>query len=83
MKKLILNMKKLILNWLFGKENVEEYMELLSKAVELSNGRIDLISDHLKTLEREKEHINTILELIKVCEKYEIPETEINRRKKL
>ena len=66
-------MRKLILNWLFGEENVEKYIELLGKSIELSNGRIKLIKDHMKTLDREKEHINTILKLIEVCEKHEIP----------
>ena len=65
-------MRKLILNWLFGEENVEKYMELLSRSIELSNERIELIKDHIETLNRKKENINTILKLIKVCEKHGI-----------
>ena len=65
-------MRKLILNWLFGEENVEKYMELLSRSIDISNERIELIRDHIKTLEREKEHINTILKLIEVCENHGI-----------
>ena len=66
-------MRKLILNWLFGEENVEEYIEVLGKAVDLSNRQIELRCDYLKSLEREKEYINIIIKFIELCEKHGIP----------
>ena len=65
-------MRKLILNWLFGEENVEKYMELLSESIELSNRQIELRRVYIKSLEREKEYLKTIIKLIDVCEKHGI-----------
>lgn len=65
-------MKKLILNWLFGTDNVEKYMELLYKNMNHTNECQDLISAHLKTLKEEKENLEIIRKLIKICVNYGI-----------
>lgn len=65
-------MKKRILNWLFGTENVERYMELLCKSIDHHKKCEDLINDHLKTLHEERENLDIIRKLIKVCENHGI-----------
>ena len=65
-------MKKLILNWLFGTDNVDIYMEILEKYVDCNRRYLNAIDDHIKTLKRDKEHIEAILRLIKICENHGI-----------
>lgn len=65
-------MKKLILNWLFGTDNVKRYMELLDENIDRCQRYEDEIADHLETLREEKENLNTILKLIKICENHGI-----------
>lgn len=65
-------MRKRILNWLFGTENVKGYMEVLSDGVDRCQRYENEIADHLKTLREEKEHIKTILKLITICENHGI-----------
>jgi hypothetical protein len=68
-------MKKLknkILNWLFGTDNVKNYMELLGESIEHHKECIRLLDDHKETLDRSKEYIDDILKLIKICKKYGI-----------
>ena len=65
-------MKKLILNWLFGTENVKRYMELLERAIDHEKICIDLIDDHKKSLEESKTYLDDILKLIKICENHGI-----------
>ena len=65
-------MRNLILNWLFGTDDIEQYIDLLSRAIDLSNGRQDLIADHLKTLHREQEALKDMLKLIEICKKHGI-----------
>ena len=65
-------MKKLILNWLFGTDNVQEYIEVLSDCIGCHQTIENEIAAHIKTLWEEKEHIKTILKLIKICENHGI-----------
>lgn len=65
-------MKKLILNWLFGTDNVKRYMELLGENIDHCKRCEDAIADHLETIREEKEHINTMIKLIKICENHGI-----------
>lgn len=65
-------MKKLILNWLFGTDNVKRYMEVLGEGVDRCQRYENEIAAHIKTLNEVKEHINTILKLIKICENHGI-----------
>lgn len=65
-------MKKLILNWLFGTDNVKNYTDLLYECMNHNQRHIDQVNDHLETLEREKENLNIIRKLIRVCENHGI-----------
>lgn len=65
-------MRKLILNWLFGTDNVKNYMQVLSEGVDRCQRYENEIVDHIETLGEVKKHINTILKLIKICENHGI-----------
>ena len=65
-------MKKLILNWLFGTDNVERYMGLLTKDINHENKCTELLAAHLETLKEEKENLQIIRKLIKICENHGI-----------
>ena len=65
-------MRKLILMWLFRTDDIEDYCKLLHKDDERIKQQMDLIDSHLKTLYEEKENIDIIRKLIKVCENHGI-----------
>lgn len=65
-------MKKLILDWLFGTDNIDEYMTLLGRYSNDLMHQIKIINDHLETLDRLKEEINLTQKLIRVCENHGI-----------
>ncbi len=61
-------MKKLILRWLLGTDDIEHYFKLLRKDNERIKEEMDLIDAHLKTLNEEKENLDIIRKLIKICD---------------
>lgn len=65
-------MKKLILYWLFGTDNVENYMDLLRESINHHKECQHFINDHIKTLDEAKENLDTIRKLIKICENHGI-----------
>lgn len=65
-------MRKLILMWLFRTDDIEGYCKLLHKDNERIKQQMDLIDSHLETLYEEKENIDIIRKLIKVCENHGI-----------
>ena len=65
-------MKKKILEWLFGVDNVKSYMELLYENKDHTNECLRLVDDHLLTLDRYKDDLQTIRKLIVICEKHGI-----------
>ena len=65
-------MKKLILRWLFGTDNVKNYIQLLSESLKHHEECKTLINDHLERLNESREILNTMLKLIKICENHEI-----------
>lgn len=65
-------MKKRILRWLFGTDDIKEYIDVLVESRDNTYEQMRLIDDHLETLEKSKENINTILKLIKICENHGI-----------
>ena len=65
-------MRKRILKWLFGTDDIKEYIDLLVESRDNTYEQMQLIDDHIKTLDRSKENINTILKLIKICENHGI-----------
>ena len=72
-------MRKLILEWLFGTDNVDSYMQLLrenmdhcDEGIKHANECIELIEAHKKTLEREKWFIEISEKLIRICQNHGI-----------
>lgn len=65
-------MKKIILNWLFGHDNIDDYMELLRKSISCDKKCLAFLNDHIETLNREKENLDIMRKLIRVCENHGI-----------
>lgn len=65
-------MRERILRWLFGTDDIEYYIDLLVKSRDNTKEQMQLIDDHMKTLERSKENCETILKLITICENHGI-----------
>lgn len=65
-------MKKLILRWLFSTDDLEDYCKLLHKDNERIKQQMDLIDSYLETLATERENLDIIRKLIKVCENHGI-----------
>lgn len=65
-------MRKLILRWLFGTDDIEYYFKLLDRDNKRLQEQIDLIDSHLITLDQEKENLDIIRKLVKVCENHGI-----------
>ena len=65
-------MRKLILTWLFGTDDIEDYFELLRKKINYGKKNIEYIDEHIKTLDKAIEDLNTMRKLIKVCENHGI-----------
>ena len=72
-------MKKLILMWLFGTDNVDRYMALMQKnmshcedGIKHAQECIDLIDDHKRTLKREEWELDVLHKLLHICEKHGI-----------
>jgi len=65
-------MKKLILEWLFGTDNIKDYMDLLRDNLHYIERLIKANDNHIKTLERHKKDLITMRKLIKICENHGI-----------
>ena len=65
-------MKKRILNWLFGTDDVKEYIHLLHEVLHCIETHLDEIRSHLKTLEEERKNLDIIRKLIRICENHDI-----------
>lgn len=72
-------MRKLILMWLFGTNDIKDYLELLvetreyvQKCLETNKKHVETIHEHLDTLKEERENLDVIRKLIKVCENHGI-----------
>ena len=65
-------MKKLILNWLFGTDNVQRYMELLDENINHCKECEIYLQDHINTLNKHKNDIDLARKLIKICENHGI-----------
>ena len=71
-------MKKLILNWLFGIDNVEQYMDLLAESIAEKKRLIEVNEEKIKILKESIEDLTIIRNLIKICENHGInPDEEI------
>lgn len=69
-------MRKLILKWLFGTDDIEHYFKLLDRDDKRLQEQITLIDSHLETLDQEKENLNIIRKLVKICENHGINANE-------
>lgn len=69
-------MRKHILYWLFGTDDIEKYMELLFESINHTQKEAELIADHMKTLNEEKENLQIIRKLIRICENHGIDANE-------
>lgn len=65
-------MRKHILNWLFGTDDIQSYFNLLSRSIDHNDEKICLIDEHLETLRKHKEDLILIRKLIKICENHGI-----------
>ena len=72
-------MKKLILNWLFGTDNVARYIGLLQENLnhkheflELTKECKDLIDEHLDTLYEAQMVLGILNKLIQICKNHGI-----------
>lgn len=65
-------MRKMILRWLFGTDDVQEYIYEIRDACQQRKEHVREIEDHLETLYREKEDLMTMRKLIHICEKHGI-----------
>ena len=65
-------MKKLILNWLFGINNVREYVELLRDDLKNREEYLKDLHKHREALIRERMELQIILNLIAICENHKI-----------
>lgn len=72
-------MRKIILEWLFGVDNVDSYMALLRENmdhceddIKHAQECIELINEHRQTLKRYQEDIDIMRKLIQICENHGI-----------
>lgn len=65
-------MKKLILNWLFGTDDIKRYMELLEESFHHHEKYKELMEVNLKSLKEHRESLEDVLKLIKICENHGI-----------
>jgi hypothetical protein len=70
------SMRKLILYWLFGTSDIEDYIILLARSIHHGNECIKLIEDHKQTLRKEKEVAEIALKLLKICDNHGIDADE-------
>ena len=72
-------MKKLILMWLFGIDDIDSYMKLLrdnrdycTNALEHTNECLELIREHRETLDRSEWFVQLCEKLIRICKNHGI-----------
>lgn len=65
-------MRKLILKWLFGTDDIKEYMELLRESLHHTSECLELLDDHKKTLNRNKWALETPQKTLIICKNHEI-----------
>ena len=68
MKKL----RKLVLEWLFGTDDIKEYMELLRESLHHTSECLELLEDHKETLDRKKWALETLQKVLIICENHGI-----------
>ena len=66
------NMRKLILRWLFGTDNIDEYTELLGRVINELESHQKTIYKNLEDLEEHRETLDTVRKLIVICKNHGI-----------
>lgn len=65
-------MKKLILQWLFGTDDIDSYMQLLRENLGHTNECLELLNDHKESLDNQKWALDNLRKLIQICENHGI-----------
>lgn len=65
-------MKKLILKWLFGTDNIERYTEVIRNGMDANERCIKSFNSHIETLKEHRKDIDNIRKLIRICENHGI-----------
>lgn len=65
-------MRKLILRWLFGTDDIKSYMDVLTGSIKEMTEHTKSIKEHQETLNRSIENLNMIQKLLKICENHGI-----------
>lgn len=65
-------LKKKILRWLFGTDNVKRYVELLNETMNHTQESLGYINDHLETLKEARENLEDTRKLIQICKNHGI-----------
>ena len=65
-------MRKMILRWLFGTDDIQSYIDSLCDNVVVRKAYIREIEKHIETLNREGEDLELIRKLIVVCKNHDI-----------
>ena len=76
-------MKKLILKWLFGIDDVTQYVDMLGNAIEANKNCIERCNDVIRIVNEHKQDLDTIRKLIRVCENHGIDVDEEIKKIKL
>ena len=66
------NIKKRILMWLFGTDNMEDYFILLHEVQNEREKHANALERHIETLHNLQDNINLARKLIKICENHDI-----------
>ena len=75
-------LRKLILRWLFGTDNISDYDELLVDNITTSKKLIKELNEHIKTREDYIDELRTTAKLARVCRNHGIdPDEEIKHIK--
>lgn len=65
-------MRKIILKWLFGTDDIKSYMDVLTDSIKEKKEHINSIKKHQETLDRSMENLDMIQKLLKICENHGI-----------
>ena len=65
-------MRKIILRWLFGTDNIKSYMDVLTGSIKEMKEHTKSIEKHQETLNRSIVNLDMIQKLLKICENHGI-----------
>ena len=65
-------LRKRILWWLFGTDDIDQYMYILRDSKRYVEEHLKTLHEYVKEIEDHKESLHIILKLIKICENHGI-----------